>query len=83
MSKRAFNGQNDAPAPAQGPEQISVHDQPTQKAVPAPKPKPAQYSDKPNYNQKSEAGNDGHSGLPIKSDGSYRDSSDLKQSDKK
>jgi hypothetical protein len=32
---------------------------------------------KPHYDQKSEPGNDGHSGLPIKSDGSYRDSSDL------
>ena len=32
---------------------------------------------KPHYDQKSEAGNIGHSGLPIKSDGSYRESSDL------
>ena len=32
---------------------------------------------KPHYDQKSEQGNDGHSGLPIKSDGSYRESSDL------
>ncbi len=32
---------------------------------------------KPHYDQKSEPGNDGHSGLPIKSNGSYRDSSDL------
>lgn len=32
---------------------------------------------KPHYTQKSEEGNDGHSGLPIKSDGSYRESSDL------
>ena len=32
---------------------------------------------KPHYDQKSEPGNNGHSGLPIKSDGSYRDSSDL------
>lgn len=38
---------------------------------------------KPHYTQKSEPGNDGHSGLPIKSDGSYRDSSDLKKSTKK
>ncbi len=32
---------------------------------------------KPQYDQKSEPGNDGYSGLPIKNDGSYRDSSDL------
>ena len=78
MAKPAFNGQNDAPAPAQG-YNLSVNDNPTAKAVPTPKPKPAAYSDKPHYTQKSEQGNDGHSGLPIKSDGSYRDSSDLKQ----
>ena len=73
---RAFNGQNDPPAPAQGYNQ-SVNDNPTAKAVPPQKPKPAAYSDKPHYTQKSEAGNDGHSGLPIKSDGSYRETSDL------
>jgi len=76
MSQRAFNGQNDGAAPAQGPEQISVYDQPTHKTVQAPKQ--ATYSNKPQYDQKSESGNDGHSGLPIKSDGSYRESSDLK-----
>lgn len=31
----------------------------------------------PHYTQKSQEGNNGHSGLPIKSDGSYRESSDL------
>jgi hypothetical protein len=31
---------------------------------------------KPHYTQKSE-NSEGHSGLPIKSDGSYRDASDL------
>jgi hypothetical protein len=45
----------------------------------------AKQADKPrtHYDQKSEPGNDGHSGLPIKSDGSYRDVSDLKQPAKK
>ena len=41
------------------------------------------WQNKPHHDQKSESGNDGHSGLPIKSDGSYRDSSDLTQPAKK
>jgi hypothetical protein len=39
--------------------------------------KPSQPTPKPHYTQKSEPGNNSHSGLPIKSDGSYGESSDL------
>lgn len=38
MSKsRAFQGQNDAPAPPQGSEQIGVYDRPAHKSVATPK----------------------------------------------
>ena len=73
MSK-SFKGQSTAPAPPQGPNQ-SVNDRPGPKSRPVLKPP----TDNQHYTQKSADGNDGHSGLPIKSDGKYRDSSDLKQ----
>jgi len=41
MSKKAFQGQNEAPAPAQGPEQISVHDRPAPKSAEPRKSQPS------------------------------------------
>ena len=87
MSKsKPFNGAPEGAAPAQGYNQ-GVYDNPphgvsrgesnNRKGPVFP------ASNDPHYTQKSEPGNDGHSGLPHKSDGSYRDSSDLKQNPKK
>ena len=76
MSKLPIAGGSKFVPHAEPKERIPVNVIPTAKEVPAPKWTP--NTDKPHYEQKSESGNDeGHSGLPLKSDGKLRGSSDF------